>query len=241
MKGRSRLLASADGGRSRLAGIRSCAPLSLRETPDGVYLVGGAAGPLGGDDLLLELEVRPGATVTVRSSAASLALPGDGSGSTMVVEARVAAGGTLHWLPEPVIAGAGCRHRIVNRLTLETGALVTWREELVLGRVGEDPGSVSNRMDVTLDGRPILRNDIRVGPWAPGWDGPAVAGPARAVGSLLLVGSRYGSTPKVTHLLGRHAGILPLAGDACVATAAAEGSIQLRELLDRVAELCRGS
>jgi len=38
----------ADGA-TRLPVLRSQAPLILRQTPEAVYLVGGAAGPLGGD------------------------------------------------------------------------------------------------------------------------------------------------------------------------------------------------
>lgn len=229
VKTRSRLSVSLAGGRSRLDCIRSCAPIHLRETPAGVYLIGGAAGPLGGDDLLLEIEVEPGATVVIRSAAASLALPGPGGFSRVVVEARVAAGGTLRWLPEQVIAGAGCDHRIVNRLLLEPGATVVWRDELVLGRRGEAPGRVRNRIDVNIGGNPLLRNELRVGTEAPGWNGPAVAGFAGAVGSLLVVAPELAAQPVV---LASTAAILPLAGPAALASALAGDSLELRALLE---------
>ena len=48
----------------------------LRRTPDAVYLVGGAAGPIGGDSLELRIDVRAGAALRVRTAAAAVALPG---------------------------------------------------------------------------------------------------------------------------------------------------------------------
>ena len=56
--------------------LRSQAPLILRQTPEAVYLVGGAAGPLGGDVLELRIDVRAGATLRLRTAAAAVALPG---------------------------------------------------------------------------------------------------------------------------------------------------------------------
>lgn len=238
MKTASRIGASLSGGRNRLDCIRSCAPIHLRETPDGVYLVGGAAGPLGGDDLLLEIDVEPGATLVVRSAAASIALPGNREGpSTVTVNARVGTGGTLHWLPEPVIAGGGCNHRIFNQLTLQPGAAVVWREELVLGRRDEKPGRVESRIDATAGGMPLLRNLLTVGPGTAGWDGPAVIGNAGAAGSLLVSGPHLPAGPFPAGALGASASILKLAGPGLLVSALGSDSLALRELLDRASEL----
>ncbi len=240
MRSRSRIAASWSNGRTRLDCIRSCAPIHLRDTPDGVYLVGGAAGPLGGDDLLLEIEVESGATLVVRSAAASLALPGTGGASTVVINTRVAAGACLYWLPEPLIACLGCNHRILIRAVVEAGATVVWRDELILGRRGEMPGGVSNRIDVTLAGRPLIRNELRVGPGAPGWDGPAVAGKAAAIGSLIVISPELAHEPAPPVRLGPTAGILPLQGPAALATAAAADGRELRAVLETAQHLLAG-
>jgi urease accessory protein len=238
VKTRSRIGASLAGGRTRLDCIRSAAPIHVRQTPDGVYLVGGAAGPLGGDDLLLEIEVASGATLVVRSAAASLALPGSRRGpSTVTVHARVAPGGTLYWLPEPVIAGGGCDHRIFNRIDLAPGATVVWRDELVLGRGDEEPGRMESRIDATIAGRPLLRNLLTVGPGTPGWDGPAVIGSAGAAGSMLAAGPGLPAGPFPVAALGGSASILALAGPGALACALAPDSLKLRELLDRALEM----
>ena len=79
---------------------RSQAPLILRWTPDAVYLVGGAAGPLAGDVLELRIEPRAGAALRLRTAAAAVALPGrDGQESVLSVTISVAAGGRLEYLP----------------------------------------------------------------------------------------------------------------------------------------------
>ncbi|MEV0459158.1 urease accessory protein UreD, partial [Catellatospora methionotrophica] len=194
MRALARIVAEADGrGGTRLARLRGEPPLQLRHTPDGsavatVHLIGSAAGPLGGDDLRIEIEVGEGAVLCVRSVAASIALPGrDRSPSRTTVTATVAAGGELRWLPEQLIAAAGCRHLASSTVELAAGARLLWREELICGRHAEQPGDATVSTSVDYDGAALLRQSLTVGPGTPGWDGPAVLGGARATGSLLTV------------------------------------------------------
>ncbi|MBE1488928.1 urease accessory protein UreD [Plantactinospora soyae] len=196
MRARARIVAVADPVRgTRLAALRGEPPLLPRRTSPSdsngevqLHLVGGAAGPLGGDDLRIEIEVGPGARLCVRSVAASLALPGPtGGGSRLHITARVAAGGRLRWLPEPLIGAAGCDHRTVTSIALAEGAALLWREELVCGRYAEPVGDVRIETTLRYGGRTLLRNDLSVGPRASGWSGAAVLDGARAVGSVLLV------------------------------------------------------
>src|SRR5687768_16184312 len=73
MIARARIIAEADGsGATRLPVLRSSVPLVLRQAEDAVWIVGGAAGPLGGDDLGLDIDVGPGAALTVRTAAAAV-------------------------------------------------------------------------------------------------------------------------------------------------------------------------
>lgn len=193
--------------------LRSAAPLLLRPTANGLHVVGGAAGPLGGDDVSLEMVVGSGAALVVRTLAASVALRGPvdrqagnrGSAdlcrregvseqphSRFTVSASVGAGASLRWLPEPGVAASGCRHVTLSRLDLSAGATVIWRDEVVMGRHSEQTGAWACSLDVDLAGEPLLRHCMSVGPGAPAWDGPAVVGRARAVGSILVVGSPGG-------------------------------------------------
>ena len=180
---------------ARFTTLRSAPPLTLRRTAPGVvHLVGSAAGPLGGDDLRLDVTVAAGARTSVRSVAASLAQPGPAGGpSRLDVAIDVGAGGALDWRTEPTILVRGCDHRAATTIALGAGATLAWREVVVLGRHGEDGGSLLQRLRVDLDGRPLVRNDLAVGPAWPDSQGPAGVGDARVIGTAVLVGTDVGA------------------------------------------------
>ncbi|BCJ76649.1 urease accessory protein UreD [Catellatospora sp. IY07-71] len=237
MRALARIVAEADGrSGTRLARLRGEPPLQLRHTPDGsgaatVHLIGSAAGPLGGDDLRIEIEVGAGAVLCVRTVAASIALPGrDGARSRVSITADVAAGGELRWLPEQLVAAAGCHHLAVSTVELAEGARLLWREELICGRHGEQPGNAVISTSVGYGGAPLLRQSLSVGPDTPGWDGPAVLGAARATGSLLHVDPTLASAgPQV---LGPSAVRMPLTGPASLVSATAADAHSLRGYLE---------
>jgi urease accessory protein len=232
----ARVHVEADGsGTTRLAVLRSEPPLLLRPTgPDTVHLVGGAAGPLGGDRLRFEVDVGPGASLTVRTAAASLALPGpDGAPSRLEISASVAAGGRLSWLPEPLIAAAGCRHTAQATINVAAGASLLWRDELRCGRHGEQPGDVRLLTRLRVEDSGIYRHELAVGPDAPGWSGPAVLGEALALGSLLTVHPTWLETgPPPARVLGPAAAAMPLAGPAVLVTAVGADTRSVRQILD---------
>jgi urease accessory protein len=241
MRATARIVAEADGrGGTRLAVLRGEAPLLLRRTGSGsaaeatVHLVGGAAGPLRGDDLRLDIEVGAGALLCLRSVAASLALPGPaGAASLMRVRATIAAGGALRWLPEPLIAAAGCDHDVRTDVRVAAGGALLWRDDIVCGRHGEEPGDV--RLDTTIRyaGSTLHRHQLAVGPTAPGWSGAAVLGGGRAIGSVIIVDPAWvdGGAPPAA-VLGDDAAVLPLTGPGVLATAVGADARRLRAVLD---------
>ncbi|HET9517323.1 MAG TPA: urease accessory protein UreD, partial [Actinoplanes sp.] len=220
MRARARIVATADAaGGTRLAVLHGEAPLLLRRTRGPgtvVHLVGGAAGPLGGDDLRLDVEVGPGAQLSVRSVAASIALPGPGgAASGMHVRATVAAGAVLHWQPEPLIAAAGCNHDAVTEVHVADGGAVTWRDDVVCGRHGETPGDVRINTLITYAGRTLHRHELFLGPSAPGWAGAAVLGGARALGTVVVVNPAWAAGgPPPAAVLAPDAAAMPLTGPA---------------------------
>jgi len=247
VKASARIVAEADSrGGTRLAVLREESPLLLRRTgPAGadadvvtVHLVGGAAGPLPGDELRLDVEVGPGARLEVRSVAASLALPGrpGAAASRLEVHATVAAGATLRWLPEPLIAAAGCRHLVRTDVRVAEGGALVWRDDLVCGRHGEPSGSVHTDVTIRYAGSTLYRHQLAVGPQAPGWSGAAVLGSSgatplgggRAVGSVIFAGPDL----PPAGLLGGDAAIMPLAGPGMLATAVGADIRQVRAALD---------
>lgn len=261
----------AGRGAATVRRLRSDAPLVLRPTrvaPTGggeglphwdlrgpdtarVSLASGAASPVGGDQLRLDVEVGEGATLVLRGVSATLALPGPhGQASHQEVTVRVAAGGTLVWLPGSLIAARGCQHHAVTRVVMQQGARLLAREELVLGRHGEEPGAVRQRLRVTLGDAPVHDQELTLGPPAPGWEGPAVTGGRGTLGSLLLIDPEPGSAEQpgdATSLeeragrfsavalgedLSVDAAVLPLGGSAALVTALAPDAVTLRRRLD---------
>lgn len=246
LRARAAVIASrAPGGDTRLRELRSSPPLALRRAAGSVWMVGTAAGPLPGDRVVLHIEVGPGASLAVRSTAAMVALGGGGQApSELVVEVDVGPGGELSWLPEPTIATAGCHHRSTARIGLAAGARLVWREELVLGRHGEGAGRLASRVEIEADGVAVLRQELRVGPGAEGWQGPAVIGESRAVGVVAVIRPDDQRDPPAPSgsFLGPEVAVLPLAGGGVLASAVASDASDLRRRLDAalVAGRCRG-
>lgn len=224
---------------TRLPVLASQVPLVLRRTPDAVYVVGGAAGPIGGDELSLRITVGAGAFLRVRTAAASIALPGpDGLESVLRITAEVEAGGRLEYLPEPVVVSAGARHATIIAATLSEGASLLLRDELLLGRDGEDGGTARSVLRVDYAGRPLLRQALEVSGTDPACLGPAVLAGHRAVGNLLRVSAETGPGPLPRPVPGSKASpevaVMPLAGGPGVLiTALAHDAVTLRRRLDQ--------
>jgi urease accessory protein len=267
--GRNRISASAEivavagtGGVTRLPVLASQVPLVLRRTPDAVYVVGGAAGPIGGDELTLRISVGEGAFLRVRTAAASIALPGpEGLESVLRVTAEVAAGARLEYLPEPVVASAGARHATIIRVTLAEGASLLLRDELLLGRHGETGGAARSVLNVDYAGRPLLRQSLEVSGADAVAMGPALLAGHRAVGTALWVdpaageapdagaadgqapdaGAADGQAPDAGAEEAQGAGaaadaavaVMPLAGPGVLVTALADDAVALRRCLSQ--------
>ncbi len=198
MRARAAIVADSVGGSTRLVTLRCESPLLARQTPAGVYLVNGAAGPLGGDDLAIDVLVGPGAVLTVRSAAAALALPGrDGAQSRLHTYLRVGDGATLSYRPEPLISVRGSDHTVCTTVELAADACLVLLDELVLGRHNEDSGRVRSQLRVVRDGRTLLAHDLDVGGEADAWTSAAVIGSARAVVSMVVIGPEAPSEPRV--------------------------------------------
>jgi urease accessory protein len=247
-----------DGG-LRLPVQRSQAPLVLRRTAEAVYLVSGAAGPLGGDQLDLRIEVRAGGSLRLRTVAAAVALPGRyGQESRLTVTATVGPGARLEYLPEPMVAADRARHRTDVSVRLAADAALVLRDEVLLGRYGERGGACRTRLavdrDCALGWRPLLRHELDVDGADEAGRGPAVLAGHRAAGTLLTVepdgaGEALGADDSGgTKVIGEAAGeasgaggperdpwvaVMTLAGAGVLVTALADDTRTLRRRLEQ--------
>ncbi len=246
LRATARITAEADGS---LPVLESDGPLALRRTRAAapgwsrVTVVGAMSAPLGGDRLAVETEARDGARLLVDSAAATLALPGRAPGpATYALRLRVGADAALRWLPEQLVSAHGSDLRVRTGVDLAPTARLVLREEQVLGRHGEPPGTLFSRLTVRRAGRPLLDQELAYGPGAPGgWDGGAVLAGHRATGQLLVVDPAYGDAPPAARPLGETAALTPLAGPAVLVTAVAADALALRRILDAaLGELAAG-
>jgi urease accessory protein len=182
-------VSNAMGDRLVVDLLRSTGALAFRPTPWGAWLVGTAAHPLGGDRLKIEVTAGEGCQLDVRSLSATVARRGPirPRQSAMIVKAQVSDYATLRWATEPGVAASGADHRSETELLVSNTARIAWRDEFVLGRFGEDPGTWRSRMSVIVDRTPVLISELAAGPAAAGWTSSAVLAGARAVCSMTIV------------------------------------------------------
>lgn len=257
MLAHARIAVEGAAGRARLTELVSDPPLTVRATPDpsrpgvaSVHVVGSGAAPLGGDQLRLDLRVGPAATLDVATVAAALAQPDPlGRPSALAVDVEVGAGAVLRWSAQPVVAVRGCDHHTTTVIRLAPGASVVWLDQVVLGRHREAPGSIAQRVDVEVVGRPLLRTEVALGPRHPGSLGPGGLGSAmRTAGSVLVVGPGRERAAAAWPALvaaaasdGVRAAVLPLDGPGVLLSAVAARPGALGRWLALAADLAAGA
>jgi urease accessory protein len=196
VKARAELTVDASGLR-----WRSAEPVVLRPTGGHrVHLVQGAGGPLGGDDLALDVHVGTGCAVQLRSVAATVvqAGPCPGAAARWTVTASVADGAVLDWRPEPTVVCDGAQLHSRITVTLRPGARAVLRELVMLGRAGQRGGRFTGELTVDLDGASLLAHTLLLDGADPVLTGPAGTAGARAVGMLLDLGQdAEGPLPEV--------------------------------------------
>lgn len=157
-----------------LTELASQPPLTLRQVRArpgtvGLCLVGSAAGPLGGDQLRLSVDVAAEARAELVAAGASIA---QGGASWMATSVRLGAGARLDAHPGPLVVSAGARVDVELSIEVEPTSALVWRELVVLGRSGEPPGRATVRWDVTRGGLPVLRQHVDLAhPELAGWPG----------------------------------------------------------------------
>lgn len=195
--------------RNRLPRIESSGGVAARCTrPDAVHLVSAAATPLGGDTIDIRIIVEPGARLTLRSAAATVALPG---ANTLASHARwdIEAAGDLDVDPEPTVVAADARHICSIAVRLHGDGSVRVRERVQIGRCGEREGFWSGSLRADRHDRPLLRHRVELGAGSVADD--VVCAPRASISEL-----RYPATTSAG--ADEWLTVLPLAGGGTLST-----------------------
>lgn len=130
-----------------------------------IWMVAGAAGPIGGDALALEVIARQGSAVTVCSVAATIALPGpSGEWSSSRLDLIAEPGAHLRWCGPSLVVASCCRHRSTTTVHAAGDAAVYVADTVVLGRSDEEPGTAMVRQRVFDDDALVLDHEAHLGP-----------------------------------------------------------------------------
>ncbi len=200
MRSRASLVAElGPDGSTRLSSVRSDPPLLIRSTVAGVFLVGGSAGPLGGDDLRLDVVVAEGASLCMSTVAATLLQPRTGV-SRMVISVDLGPRASLVWDPRPVISVRGSEHVAITTIRMAHDAHLLWRESLVFGRHEEASGTVDQSTRVEREGKVVYASGSRLGTPVRGFASAAGMADMRSVITELSVGPHVPADEAVVRL-----------------------------------------
>ncbi len=176
-------------GRTVIADLRSEPPIALRETATGVAIVGSAAGPVGGDDVSLTVDVGAGACLRIGAVATSMVWPGPvGQASRQTLRIVGGEGGHLEWTGQPLLVVQGADHIQRVNIDLGNGATIDFTDELALGRSGETTGRLDTRMRVVRDGAALLDQHQIHDATGSAWTTTAGVGDHRHITHRLVVG-----------------------------------------------------
>ena len=229
------VVAGADG-RARLdLATGLLAPRVVRVTGSRaeVALVATTATLLGGDQVGLEVEVGTGTWLDLRDVAGTVAYHGRGRPCRVDVRLRVAPGATLIWAGEPLVVSGGADVTRTLDVDVAAGGRLLLRDTVALGRSGETGGDLRCTTTASVDGRPALVEELRLGSFARSW--PGVLGHARVVDTVTALGWQPTAAPDIfgadLYVL-EHGGALArvLAGEAHESRLRALGDVWRDEL-----------
>lgn len=186
----TRISVEVDGGRHQVRSSAGQLRAQRLRGPDDrarIALVGQTALLLGGDEVVLDVAVGPGARLELSDIAGTVAYHGRGRAASWHTQIRLADGARLTYAGEPLVVSAGADVTRTLSVDLAPGASARLRETLVLGRTGEVGGRLDATTLIRRGGEEICRERLLLDPAAR--DLPGVLAGLRVVDSLLRLGS----------------------------------------------------
>lgn len=166
-----------------------------------VALIAGQALLLAGDVVRIEVSVVGPVTVELIEPAGTIAYNMRGTPDPTAhweVAIDVRNGARSTWFGEPFVVAEGAHVTRTTTIDCDATSVVALRETIVLGRTGEQGGRLLTRTRATLEGRPVLLEDLDLDPSTrSGW---AVLGPNRCLDSWTVIGERLPEQPDTMQL-----------------------------------------
>jgi urease accessory protein len=153
-----------------------------------VALVATTALLLGGDEIDLQLRIGPGAWLEVVETAGLVAYDAGGTMSRWRLSGTLGDRGLLLLRGEPFVVADGANTVRSSHFLLGEGSLMCVRETVVLGRTGENGGSVRIRNRIDRGQTPLLVEDLDLTDRA-ARELPGIVGAERVVDTVTLVGT----------------------------------------------------
>ena len=157
-----------------------------------VALVAGGAMLLGGDHVVVSVQVDPACTLTLTDVGGTVAYDGDGQECRWDADIHLGPGARLVWAGLPFVVAGGADVRRTTTARLGAGARLTLRETVVLGRSGERGGRIVLRTDIADDAGPILVEELTAAGDHPI---PGVLGDHTVIDTLTAVRGSLGGSP----------------------------------------------
>lgn len=190
--GSGRIAAESVAGASALVAASGTDPLKIlpicnrgRAAWACVTTYGG--GLLAGDRIALDLDVGSAARLLLTSQASTKIFRSSGRYGEMTITGRIAAGGLLVSLPEPICPFATAKYRQQVNLDLAEGASLVWLDAITAGRSARGEhwaaDSLEFGLEITRNGRPILIDRLELSPLS-GLEAISVIATIIAIGPL---------------------------------------------------------
>lgn len=189
-------------------------------------IVNPTAGILSGDKLESAIEVGKGAALLVTTPSASRVFKMRTGSAESSQHFRVAAGGWLEVLPEPLVPHHGCSYRQATRIEVEQGGRLFFADLLMPGRVAHGEAWAWEKLcleiDVRLGDELVLHERFaHGGKQLQALAALAGSGPAACFGNAVLIGAGGESEPSwraevaALHGAGLWLGVSPLRRGGC--------------------------
>jgi urease accessory protein len=176
--GEGRLRFARVDGATTLVGCAAATPLGIlaprrRGASGWAVLASHGGGLVAGDTVALDVDVGAGAAALVSTQAETKVYRSAGGAvASQQVDARIAAGGALALVPEPVSPFAGARYEQRQRFDLAAGASLLLVDAVVAGRTARGERwafeRYATRNSVRVGGRLVVADALVLAPRAPG-------------------------------------------------------------------------